>query len=298
MSDFIALQDYMAACRSRAEENLARWLPPSVAASPRLADAMRYVALGGGKRIRAILVYAACEFCGGSREQADLPAAAIELVHAYSLVHDDLPAMDDDELRRGRATCHIAYDEATAILAGDTLHTLAFELLAREGARNDATRVAMIRLLAQAAGGSGMAAGQMQDIESSGSEMTLEALEEIHWLKTGRLITAALLLGYLVSGADDPLLEQALEEYGNRMGLAFQIRDDILDVTGDSHELGKPGGSDSRHEKETFPALIGLDASRERAEKLCRQARELLGDYGERADILRQLAGYIISRTH
>ncbi len=298
MNDFTALREYMAACRGRTDEHLERWLSPTVAASPRLADAMRYVALGGGKRIRAILVYAACEFCGGKPEQADLPAAAIELVHAYSLVHDDLPAMDDDELRRGRATCHIAYDEATAILAGDTLHTLAFELLAREGGLDDGTRVAMIRLLAQAAGANGMAAGQMQDIESSGAELTLEALEEIHWLKTGRLITAALLLGYLAARAEDPLREQALEDYGNRMGLAFQIRDDILDVTGDSEELGKPGGSDSRHEKETFPELIGLEASREQAGKLCRQACELLGDYGERADILRQLAGYIISRTH
>ena len=298
MSDFAPLETYMKARRERVEKQLERWLGREYGASPRLSDAMRYVALGGGKRLRAILVHAACELAGGSTEQADLPAAAVELVHAYSLVHDDLPAMDNDDLRRGRVTCHLAYDEATAILAGDTLHTRAFELLASAGGATDSTRIRMIRLLAEAAGADGMAAGQMQDMESSGDDMTLEALEEIHWLKTGRLITASLLLGHAAAGSDDQLLEGVLEEYGQLVGLAFQIQDDILDVVGDSGELGKRGGSDSRQEKTTFPELIGLEASRERATTLCTRACELLGDLGERASILQALARYIIARTH
>lgn len=298
MSDFTSLDAYMERRRARVEGRLEGWLGREYGASPRLCDAMRYVALGGGKRLRAILVHAACDLAGGTPEQADLPAAAIELVHAYSLVHDDLPAMDDDELRRGKATCHLAYDEATAILAGDTLHTRAFELLAGAGQATDGTRVRMIRLLAEAAGADGMAAGQMQDIESSGDEMTLEALEEIHWLKTGRLITAALLLGHAAAESSDGMLAQLLEEYGRLMGLAFQIRDDILDVVGEREALGKAGGSDRRLEKTTFPELIGLEASRDRAAGLCDRACELLADYGESAGILRDLARYIVARAH
>ncbi|MCB1836303.1 MAG: polyprenyl synthetase family protein, partial [Alcanivoracaceae bacterium] len=227
----VVLDALMTQGRARVEQTLLRELPDHRSPSARLADAMRYAATGGGKRIRPILVYAACELAGGDAAQADIPAAAIELVHAYSLVHDDLPAMDDDDLRRGQPTCHRAYDEATAILAGDTLHTLAFELLASRGDFSAEQRVRMIDCLCRAAGAEGMAAGQMQDMLGHGQQMTLAALEEMHYLKTGRLITAALQIGLVASGKASSALAQALQTYGDAIGLAFQIQDDILDVT-------------------------------------------------------------------
>lgn len=311
-SDFSDLQAFMLDCRERLEQRLEDWLPDNSGASsrlsgasprlsgasPRLIDAMRYSVLGGGKRIRAILVYAACELAGGERQQADAAAAAIELIHAYSLVHDDLPAMDDDQLRRGRATCHIAFDEASAILAGDTLHTFAFEVLARRGDYAPATRVAMIRQLACAAGADGMAAGQMQDIQAQHQEMTLQALEEIHYLKTGRLITAALQLGLLAAGSHDTGMAALLEQFGDSIGLAFQIQDDILDVTGDSEHTGKSGGSDARLGKRTYPELLGLEESRALARHLVERANGLLGEHAGRGDRLRELAEYIVTRNH
>lgn len=297
-SDFADLHGFMSDCRLRLEQKLDAWLPSDGGASPRLVEAMRYSALGPGKRIRAILVYAACELAGGSREQADAAAVAIELLHAYSLVHDDLPAMDDDELRRGQPTCHIAFDEASAILAGDTLHTLAFEVLARRGQYSAETRVTMISLLAQAAGADGMAAGQMQDIQSLGQNMTVDSLEEIHYLKTGRLISVALQLGLLASGRQDSLLANLLQQYGDKIGLAFQVHDDILDVTGDSTETGKSAGSDARLGKRTYPELMGLEASCQLARQLADQAAGLLADYDQRAATLRDLADYIVARNH
>lgn len=296
-NEFPRLTAFMEQHRARIEQVLDRYLPDQGAASPQLARAMRYAVLGGGKRIRPVLAYAACELAGGTPEQADVPAATVELVHVYSLIHDDLPAMDDDDLRRGRPTCHRAFDEATAILAGDTLHTLAFELLAREGDFSDAQRLAMIRRLGEAAGMGGMAAGQSRDMLAHGRELTPEALEEMHFLKTGRLITAALMLGALAGGADDELLAR-IRAYGDRIGLAFQIRDDILDVTATTEALGKPSGSDSRHSKSTFPGLIGLEASRERAEALAQRAAAELAPLGERAALLRDLADYIVARPH
>jgi farnesyl diphosphate synthase len=259
---------------------------------------MTYAALGGGKRIRPILVYAACELAGGTPEQADVPAAAIELLHTYSLVHDDLPAMDDDDLRRGRATCHRAYDEATAILAGDTLHSLAFELLACAGLFSASQRVALIRTLCRAAGAEGMAAGQMQDMLAEGQLLTLAALEEMHYLKTGRLITASLQLGLVASGREDVSLASALNEYGDAIGLAFQVQDDILDVTGSAETLGKSSGADEKMGKSTFPGLIGLDASRQRARQLCDQACAAIADRAAADSILPALARYIVERQH
>lgn len=284
--------------RARVEQTLLRELPDHRSPSARLADAMRYAATGGGKRIRPILVYAACELAGGDAAQADIPAAAIELVHAYSLVHDDLPAMDDDDLRRGQPTCHRAYDEATAILAGDTLHTLAFELLASRGDFSAEQRVRMIDCLCRAAGAEGMAAGQMQDMLGHGQQMTLAALEEMHYLKTGRLITAALQIGLAASGNTSTELEQALETYGNAIGLAFQIQDDILDVTAGTEALGKPSGSDEKHGKSTFPGLIGLKASRARASDLCERASQAIAGFGEAAAPLCALARYVVQRSH
>lgn len=288
----------MSSSRDRIENVLRELLPDHTCASPRLADAMRYAATGGGKRIRPILVYAACELAGGKHDDADVPAAAIELVHAYSLVHDDLPSMDDDDLRRGQPTCHRAYDEATAILAGDTLHTMAFELLARRGHFSAVQRVDMITTLCRAAGAEGMAAGQMQDMQGHGQQLTLAALEEMHYLKTGRLITAALLIGLRAAGNSDSQLIDALSEYGDAIGLAFQVQDDILDVTAATEQLGKPSGSDEKHGKSTFPGLIGLEASRARAEELCLRAINALSDYGERANSLIALARYVIQRSY
>lgn len=284
-------------CR-RVDAAMLRLLPNHTSPAPRLAEAMTYAALGGGKRIRPILTYAACELAGGRAEQADVVATAIELLHTYSLVHDDLPAMDDDDLRRGRATCHRAYDEATAILAGDTLHTLAFELLANAGDYSAEQRVALIRGLCQAVGADGMAAGQMQDIQSQGQLQTLEALEEMHYLKTGRLITASLQLGLIASGREYSALTAALQTYGDAIGLAFQIQDDILDVTGSAEVLGKSSGADAKLGKSTFPSLIGLDRSRERASQLCDQACAALSDQATTNSILTALARYMIERQH
>lgn len=298
MTTDTTLETLMSGSRDRVENALRELLPDQACASPRLAAAMRYAATGGGKRIRPILVYAACELAGGIQDHADVPAAAIELVHAYSLVHDDLPSMDDDDLRRGQPTCHRAYDEATAILAGDTLHTLAFELLARRGNFSAEQRVEMITTLCRAAGAEGMAAGQMQDMQGHGQRLTLAALEEMHYLKTGRLITAALLIGVSAAGSRDNQLIEALREYGDAIGLAFQVQDDILDVTAETEQLGKPSGSDEKHGKSTFPGLIGLEASRTRAEQLCLRAINALGDYGERANSLLALARYVIQRSY
>ena len=298
-SNLNALDPLNATVRARLDQALRDHLPdPAASAAPRLAEAMRYAALAGGKRIRPMLVYAACRLAGGNLEQADVPAVAVELIHAYSLVHDDLPAMDDDDLRRGQPTCHRAFDEATAILAGDTLHTLAFELLSRAGDYPDAARVGMVRALTQAAGGAGMAAGQMQDMAAHGQLQDVAALERMHYLKTGRLITASLTLGYLAAGRADADLAGNLAAYGDAIGLAFQIQDDILDVTVDTEQLGKPSKSDEKHGKSTFPALLGLQASRERAQALCRQARAALGGYGDAAGPLQQLADYIVQRSH
>ncbi|EKF75892.1 geranylgeranyl pyrophosphate synthetase [Alcanivorax hongdengensis A-11-3] len=296
-SSFPALDRLGDDARVRLEQTLDQHLPLDSAA-PRLSDAMRYAALSGGKRIRPLLVYGAARLAGATLGQADIPAAAVEMVHAYSLVHDDLPAMDDDDLRRGQPTCHRAFDEATAILAGDTLHTRAFELLASAGDYPPATRITMVQRLCEAAGVNGMAAGQMQDMLAHGRVQTLAALEAMHYLKTGRLITASLQLGYLAAQVDQPTLLQDLCTYGDAIGLAFQIQDDILDITAGTEQLGKPAGSDEKHQKSTFPSLLGLEPSRQRASQLCETAQQALAGYGDSALPLQQLAQYIISRNH
>ncbi|ERP93381.1 farnesyl-diphosphate synthase [Alcanivorax sp. P2S70] len=296
-SELTALDGLRQTSLIRLEQTLDVFLP-AISAASRLSEAMRYAALGGGKRIRPLLVYGATALAGGTPEQADTPAAAVELIHAYSLVHDDLPAMDDDDLRRGQPTCHKAYDEATAILAGDTLHTKAFELLATRGDYRSDTRIAMIRHLCQAAGVDGMAAGQMQDMLAQGQQQTLAALEEMHYLKTGRLITASLQLGYFAAQIDNIELLDSLTRFGDAVGLAFQIQDDILDITMATDQLGKPAGSDEKLDKSTFPSLIGLEASRQRASQLCADAIATLDGFGIHALPLQQLAQYIIARNH
>lgn len=297
-SEIKGLQGFMTSRRQRVEATMLRLLPNHTSAAPRLAEAMTYAAMGVGKRIRPILVYAACELAGGKAEQADVAAAAIELLHTYSLVHDDLPAMDNDDLRRGRATCHRAYDEATAILAGDTLHTLAFEMLSSAGNYSADQRVALIRTLCYAAGADGMAAGQMQDMQAQGQLQTLAALEEMHYLKTGRLITASLQLGLIASGREDSSLAAALNEYGDAIGLAFQVQDDILDVTGCADVLGKSSGADEKLGKSTFPGLIGLESSQQHAIQLCDKACAAIAGRAPENALLLALARYIIERQH
>jgi farnesyl diphosphate synthase len=261
---------------------------------------MRYAVLGAGKRVRPVLVYATGAALRASPESLDDPACAVELIHAYSLVHDDLPAMDDDDLRRGRPTCHRAYDEATAILVGDALQTLAFQVLCGEtdGAGIAATRLEMVRTLAAASGSRGMAGGQALDLDAVGRELSLAELEQLHIHKTGALIRASVRLGTLAAPAPDPRAARSLDRYGKCIGLAFQIRDDILDVEGDPALIGKTRGKDAAHNKPTYPALLGLAGARDKCAVLLAEAKACLTDLGERAEPLRWLADYIVARSH
>jgi len=244
----------------RSESVLERLLPGPDAEPARLHAAMRHASLGGGKRLRPLLVYATGQALGADDESLDGAAAAVELVHAYSLVHDDLPAMDDDDLRRGRPTVHIAFDEATAILAGDALQTLAFETLASSPLPSE-LRIELVRALAAAAGAAGMAGGQALDLAVTGFGQSMEALQRMHRLKTGALIRAAVEMGARIAGAD-PILRSQLDAFADALGLAFQIRDDLLDVEGNAAELGKTPGKDAQQDKPTYPALLGLRGAR------------------------------------
>lgn len=284
------------AWRERADAALARALPDAARAPSRLHAAMRHAVLHGGKRMRPLLVYAAGTAFGAGEATLDAPAAAIELVHAYSLVHDDLPAMDDDALRRGQPTVHMAFDEATAILAGDALQSLAFQTLA-DADVGDATRVALLRTLATAAGSAGMCGGQALDLQATGNgnRLTVAELERLHALKTGALIRAAVRMGALCGGAGAEALD-ALDRYADALGLAFQVRDDILDVEGDSATLGKTAGKDAAQAKATFPALIGMQASRERLRELSASMELAMTSFGERAGPLRALATLAVER--
>jgi len=259
---------------------------------------MRYAVLSGGKRLRPLLVYAAAQALGHDSATLDAPACAVELIHAYSLVHDDLPAMDDDALRRGRPTCHIVFGEAMAILAGDALQALAFEILADDAARqvDAATGIAMLRALGRACGAEGMAGGQALDLAAVGRHLGLDQLEHMHACKTGALIRASVQLGALAAGADDGML-QSLDRYAHAVGLAFQVRDDILDVEGESAVIGKTAGKDAAADKPTFPSLIGLDASRARLAELTEQALAAIAPLGTRGELLRELALYSALRV-
>ncbi|KAB7627961.1 (2E,6E)-farnesyl diphosphate synthase [Alkalilimnicola sp. S0819] len=284
--------------QARVEKALDRWLPDAHRPPARLHEAMRYATLQGGKRIRPLLVYATGEALGLQPARLDGPAAAVELIHAYSLVHDDLPAMDDDALRRGRPTCHRAYDEATAILAGDALQTLAFRVLAGDAAMEAApeTRLRMIATLTEAAGSRGMVGGQAMDLAAVGRALSEPELEAMHIHKTGALIRASVLLGALgATEAEERRLER-LDHYGKCLGLAFQVQDDILDVEGDTEALGKQCGADARLNKPTYPALMGLEPARALARELVDDALESLAGLDSRADVLRGLARYVISR--
>jgi geranylgeranyl diphosphate synthase type II len=291
---------YQSRCQARVNEALQGLF---IAPSPELArlyEAMRYSVMNGGKRVRPLLVYAACEALGGAPEQANGAACAVELIHAYSLVHDDLPAMDDDDLRRGQPTTHKAFDEACAILAGDGLQSLAFSALLapQPSPQDDATRLAMVQVLAQAAGPAGMVGGQAIDLGSVGLKLDQKALEYMHRHKTGALIEASVKLGALASGRAESTELNALQTYAQAIGLAFQVQDDILDVESDTATLGKRQGADIAKDKPTYPALLGLAAAKTYALELRDQALHALRPFGAGAEPLRDLARYIVDRRN
>ncbi|MAR92569.1 MAG: (2E,6E)-farnesyl diphosphate synthase [Pseudomonadales bacterium] len=293
------LDQYLERCRQQVNRCLEHWLQQQNGIAPRLAEAMRYATLNGGKRVRPVLAYAAAAAVGGDPVRADDVAAALEMVHSYSLVHDDLPAMDNDALRRGQPTCHIAFDEATAILAGDALQCLAFEVIARSPvSMADGTRLQLIRLLAGNSGTRGMAGGQALDLEAEGAALNLQQLELIHQHKTGCLIRASVAMGALTHPQVSARQLEALDRYAQAVGLAFQVQDDILDVVGETAQLGKHQGADRALKKVTYPDLLGLDQARDFARELSNQAVAALADFGAQAEPLRALATYIVVRTH
>lgn len=282
--------------RDRIERQLDAALPSPDVAPQRLHQAMRHSVLGGGKRMRPLLVYAAGELCGADPAHLDAPATAVELIHAYSLVHDDLPAMDDDALRRGRPTTHIAFDEATAILAGDALQARAFGLVA-DAAMPAVLQVACLRTLAQASGAAGMCGGQALDIDATGRRQSPEQLTCMHALKTGALIRAAVRMGALCGNASPAALAR-LDRFAAALGLAFQVRDDILDVEASSEQLGKTAGKDQAQDKSTFPALLGIEGARSKLRELSAAMDEALRSDGDSAEPLRVLGRLAVQRDH
>lgn len=286
-------QAWMGGIQARMEAVLARLLPAPHVAPARLHEAMRYATLEGGKRVRPLLAFAAGEVSGAAPERVDIAAAAVELIHAYSLVHDDLPCMDDDVLRRGKPTVHVEYDEATALLVGDALQSLAFQLLAEhELAQN---QLEMVRILAAAAGSRGMAGGQAIDLESTGKTLTLPELELMHIHKTGALIRAAVLLG-AACGELSAEQRQKLDRYGKAIGLAFQVVDDVLDYDGSTATLGKTAGKDSKQGKPTYVSAIGLPGAKQMAEELRAEAHAALAGIGAPARRLGEVADFIVLR--
>ena len=281
----------------RVETALAELLPAAHIAPKRMHDAMRYSTLGGGKRVRAMLVFAAGEVGGADPKRLEVAAAAVEMIHAYSLIHDDLPCMDDDVLRRGKPTCHVEFDEATALLAGDALQSLAFQLLSeRPLAETPAEQLKMLHLFALACGSRGMAGGQAIDLDSVGKSLTLPELEFMHILKTGALIRASVLLGAHCGGGLAPADFEHLDRYGKCVGLAFQVVDDILDEEGDAATLGKTVGKDRADGKPTYTSLMGLPRAKEFARELLHDARGALATFDGRGQRLRELADFIVQR--
>ena len=283
--------------RVRVDAALDAALPDPESDPRRLHQAMRHAVLLGGKRMRPLLTYATGTAFGAPVAALDAPATAVELIHAYSLVHDDLPAMDDDALRRGQPTVHVAFDDATAILAGDALQTLAFETLAHAHLAAE-LRVAMIAELATASGARGMCGGQALDIDATGGDMpSLDALQRLHAMKTGALLRASVRLGAIAAGVDAPTRTR-LDTFADALGLAFQVRDDLLDVEGDSASLGKTAGKDAAQKKATFPALLGVDATRARLDTLADTMRDALAPFGDQARALAALGRAAIERSH
>jgi farnesyl diphosphate synthase len=286
----------MAQCRERVQGVLEVLLPAADTSPERLHAAMRYAVLGSGKRVRPVLAYTAGLAVGVPWERLDAAAAALEMIHASSLVHDDLPAIDDDDLRRGRPTCHRAFDEATALLAGDALQTLAFGVLAEDEANAPTARIQMVARLAQASGAAGMLGGQALDLASEGRRLDLAALKNIHSHKTGALIRAAVAMAPIAADTPEADAIEALDRYAACIGLAFQVQDDLLDVEGDTAVIGKASGADAAHHKATYPSLLGLDAAHAAAQELVDSALAALSGFDDRADPLRWIARYIIDR--
>ena len=289
------LEGFLRSCRSGLDDGLAALWGTSAAIPAGLSEPGRHATSNGGKQVRPTLYFAASRAVVGLDEPSSLPALAVELIHTYSLIHDDLPAMDDDDMRRGIPSLHKAYDEATAILVGDGLQARAFELLADAPELTDAQKVRMIKALAQSAGMGGMVGGQYIDIQATGSDMNLVELREMHSLKTGALIQASLALGGIAANASEEQLA-ALDEYGTHIGLAFQVVDDILDVEGDTATLGKTQGKDAEANKPTYVKLLGLEGAKAEAQRLLDAALAALDPFGESADMLRELARYIVER--
>lgn len=288
--------DWMKTVQVQVEQQLSGFLPAADLVPHKLHEAMRYTTLGGGKRVRPLLVYAAGALFGAPAEALARASAAVEMIHVYSLVHDDMPCMDDDELRRGKPTVHVAYDEATALLVGDALQAQAFNVLADMESVTPSRQVAMLRLLAQAAGSAGMCGGQAIDLDNVGKSMTLAQLERMHQLKTGAMLRVSVVLGAMAGRELDVAELAALGTYSNAIGLAFQVVDDILDATADSATLGKTAGKDAEQNKPTYVSILGLEPSKALAEKLRNDAHQALAPFGEKANRLRELADLIVQR--
>jgi len=295
MSDF---SSWVSAHQSRFEDVLKRLLPQADATPQRLHAAMRYSTLDGGKRVRPLLAYAAGELAGADIARVEIAGAAVEMIHAYSLVHDDMPCMDDDVLRRGKPTCHVEYDEATALLVGDALQSLAFQLLSEHRLNDDAAKqLQMVKLLAVASGSRGMAGGQAIDLASVGKQLSVPELEQMHIHKTGALIRAAILLGAHCGALQQAQLDK-LDRYGKCVGLAFQVVDDVLDSEADTATLGKTAGKDADNDKPTYVTLLGVQAAKQMAAELHAEALDSLAGFGDKAQRLRELADFIVMRKY
>lgn len=292
--------DSLSSYQQRNCAQLESWLDQLPEQQQPLIEAMRYGLLLGGKRARPYLVYITGEMLGCQIDELDTGASAIECIHSYSLIHDDLPAMDDDDLRRGQATCHIAFDEATAILAGDALQTLAFTILAEGSlsAKAEPNRIKMVQELAAASGAQGMCLGQALDLSAENSRVSLSELEAIHRNKTGALIKCAIRLGALAAGSEGEKVLPQLNKYADAIGLAFQVQDDILDVVGDTQMLGKPQGSDEKLNKSTYPSLLGIDGAQHKAETLLQEALHALDTIPYNTAQLEQFARYAVERKN
>lgn len=295
-----ALKEYLSLSQARVEKALEDRLPSEAVLPQKLHSAMRYSVLNGGKRMRPMLTYCTGKALGIPLSTLDGPACAVEFIHVYSLIHDDLPAMDDDDLRRGKPTCHVAFDEATAILAGDALQALAFEILAKDPTINATAegRLKMIMALTKASGSQGMVGGQAIDLQSVGTQLNLPELENMHIHKTGALIRASVNLATLTKADVEEEVATKLDQYAKCIGLSFQVKDDILDEESDTATLGKTQGKDKDNNKPTYPALLGLAGAKKKAQELHEKAIESLSGFGEEADLLRDLSLYIIQRTH
>ena len=296
----MTLKDALSSCQSRVNSFLSDYMKNLPEVSPVLREAMTYGVLLGGKRVRPFLVYTTAELLGGDLKVADAPAAAIECIHAYSLIHDDLPAMDNDELRRGHPTVHVKFGEAQAILAGDALQSQAFEILSHARMPNELLRnqVEMLAVLSRGAGYQGMCGGQEIDLDSEGRLISQEELEKLHRHKTGALIESAVLLGTLCVPEVSDKVRNALVAYSRAIGLAFQVWDDVLDIISDTETLGKPQGSDIEENKSTYPKLMGLDNAKKYASDLADKAVTALDDVPGDKDLLKQFARYIVERDH